>query len=187
MICYNEKLGNKKGINDMSIFDIFAKYGQNDDQVESYNKLFQKLKKEYPDVDESSLVTMSCISGVMARVAYVDFKLDDAEKEKIILILKEWNIHPSFRSEDIARMAIHHIKDMAGLENHLYVHPLKENLTPDERYQVLQSLFIVAASDGEVEGIESEEIRTICKGLELSNQHFLSARAEVASYLKALG
>ena len=171
----------------MSIFDIFSNYGKSDKQVESYNKLFIKLRKDYPDADEDSLVIMSCISGLMARVAYVDFKLDEAEKEKIITILKEWNIHPSFNSEEIAKMAIHHIKDMAGLENHLYVHSLNKALNTDERYQVLQSLFLIAASDGEVENLESEEIRTICKGLELSRQHFLSARAEVASYLKALG
>ena len=86
----------------------------------------------------------------------------------------------------LANMAITHIKDMAGLDNHLYVHPLREILSQDERYKVLQSLFLVAASDGNVDNLESEEIRIICKGLELSNQHFTVARAEVAKYIGAL-
>ena len=47
-------------------------------------------------------------------------------------------------------------------------------------------LFVIAASDGNVAAIESEEIRVISKGLELTNQHFLAARAEVADFLKAL-
>lgn len=168
----------------MSLFSFFKNSSEVD--VKKYSSLHDKLEKEYPFLSEEELVITGCVAGLLARVAYVDFELDPSEAEQIKKTLTDWNINPHVHTELIATIAIKHIKEMAGLENHLYVHPLKEFLTQDERFKVLQTLFVLAASDGEVAALESEEIRTICKGLELSNQHFLAARAEVAEFLKTL-
>ena len=88
--------------------------------------------------------------------------------------------------QSIVEIAIGHIQDLAGLENHLYVHRLKEILDRDQRYAIVESLFALAASDGVVENIESEEIRIIVKGFDLSDQHFRVARAKVSDKIKAL-
>ena len=45
----------------------------------------------------------------------------------------------------VVDMAIKNIKEMAGLENHLYVHPLKELLSKEERFAVVRSLFLIAS------------------------------------------
>jgi uncharacterized tellurite resistance protein B-like protein len=168
----------------MSILNFFK--NEKKDQIQKYSKLYSSLEKEFPNLEEKDLVITSCIAGLMARVAYVDFHLDPEEVKQIEAVLAKWGFGFDVNSSDVAQMAINHIKEMAGLENHLYVHPLKDHLSVDDRYRVLQSLFLVAASDGNVDGVESEEIRLITKGLELSGQHFLAARAEVAKFLTAL-
>ena len=168
----------------MSILNFFK---FNDEAVkEKYSKLHYSLEKEYPTISEEKLVTMACISGLLARVAYVDFNLDVKEVAQIKQSLSSLSITEDLDTDVITDIATKHVKDMAGLENHLYVHPLKKLLSHDERYKVLQSLFLVAACDGSVESVESEEIRMITKGLELSAQHFIAARAEVAEFLKVL-
>ncbi len=168
----------------MSLFAFFKNEKQS--EIKKYSKLHDQLQREYPFLSEEELVITACVAGLLARVAYVDFNLDEGEVSEIKKILEEWTINDKVHTELLAEMAINHIQEMAGLENHLYVHPLREHLTRDEKYRVLQSLFLVAASDGSVESIESEEIRVITKGLELSTQHFVAARAEVSQYLKAL-
>lgn len=168
----------------MSIFNFFK--SSNEDEINKYSKLHKSLEVEFPELSEKDLILTSCIAGLLARVAYVDFHLDVEEAKKIEDVLGQWGFGFNVNSSNVARIAINHIKEMAGLENHLYVYPLKEHLSHDDRYKVLQSLFLVAASDGSVDGVESEEIRLITKGLELSGQHFLAARAEVAKYLTAL-
>lgn len=169
----------------MSLFKFFQ--GVEEKQVESYNKLFESLSREYPDMAEEKLLELSCIAGLLARVAFVDFNLDEREVELIKKLIKDYNFSDlDIDSEIVSSMAIAHIKEMAGLENHLYVHPLKKSFTKEQRYEVVEMLFLVAASDGEVEAVESEEIRLIVKGLELSHQHFVAARAQVAEYIKAL-
>lgn len=169
----------------MDFFKIFKNEDKN--QVKKYSDLYSHLDNEFPGLDESTLIISSCIAGLMARVAYVDFHIAPEEIAQIENVFEQWQIHESFDSKLVTQMAIKHIKEMAGLENHLFVHPLKEKLTKDQRYKVVQSLFLIAASDGNVESLESEEIRIICKGLELSSQHFIAARAEVAKFLGALG
>jgi len=168
----------------MGMFDFFMPV--NESEVRKYGKLYDSLKLEYPNLAEDKLVTTSCIAGLMARVAYTDFHLDDKEVEQMAKSLAGWKISDDINQAQVVAMAVEHIKEMAGLENHLYVHPLKTTLTKDERYKVLQSLFLVAASDGSVDNIESVEIKVICQGLELSPQHFLSARAEVVEFINAL-
>jgi uncharacterized tellurite resistance protein B-like protein len=168
----------------MGFLDFFK--GEDSTQLNKYSKLHNQLITEFSNLSEKELVISSCIAGLLARVAYVDFKLDSEEVKQIQNSLKSWNLNDSINTDNLAQMAINHIQEMAGLENHLYVHPLNDHLSKDEKYKVLQSLFLLAASDGEVEAIECEEIRLITKGLELSNQHFISARAEVIEFLKAL-
>ncbi len=168
----------------MSILNFFKNSTETD--IKKYSELHYELEKEYPDLPESELVITACIAGLLARVAYVDFRLEPEEVKAIHKTLQAWKFSDKINSEIVANIAIDNIKEMAGLQNHLYVHPLKEHLSQDDRFRVVESLFLVAASDGSVEGVESEEIRTITKGLELSNQHFLAARAEVSEYLNAL-
>jgi uncharacterized tellurite resistance protein B-like protein len=168
----------------MGFFDFFT----NDDSqnIKKYNDLYDKFSKEYPDIAEKELVLTSCIAGLLARVAYIDFSLHENEKTEIQKVISNWNFHSDLDSKVVARIAIEHIKEMAGLDNHLFYAPLKNYMTKEDRFEVLKSLFLVAASDGSVDGVESEEIKGICKGLELSTQHFLVARANVVEFLKAL-
>ena len=100
--------------------------------------------------------------------------------------LKEWTTFSDEEIKSIVEISIEHIKELAGLENHLYVYRLKEVLDRDTRFSVVESLFAIAASDGVVENVESEEIRIIVKGFDLSDKHFLVARAKVSDKLKAL-
>ena len=166
----------------------FLKFFSNEPEVEikKYSSLFSVLQNEYPQMNEEGILITSCVAGLLARVAYVDFHLDVKEQEVMKDLLGQFHFIANIDPCIVAQIAIKHIKEMAGLENHLYVHPLKNLLSKDERYNIIQSLFLIAASDGSVEVVESEEIRLITKGFELSNQHFLAARAEVAKFLKSL-
>ncbi len=166
----------------MAFWEIFKKQAEESNQSE----LFYELKKELPDLEESELIKIACVSGLMARVAYVDFKLDASELAHIGEVLKEWTDFDQQTIDKISQLAVRHIKELAGLENHLYVYPLRDVLDRDSRFKIVEALFALAAADGSVENIESEEIRMISKGLELSDKHFMVARGKVAKHIAAL-
>ena len=168
----------------MGFFDFFE--NESDMDVQRYNSLFLQLTKKFPTIEEDELLIMSCIAGLFARVAYVDFELDQMEMEQMKKLISNWHFSNKIDSEITASLAVENIKEMAGLENHLFIEPLKENTEKDDRFTIVKSLFLIAAADGSVDNIESEEIRRINKGLELSNEHFIAARAEVSEYLRVL-
>lgn len=167
----------------MGFWDLFKNNKENESVQTS---LFYELKTNYSYFTEDELVKIACVSGLLARVAYVDFIITFDEKLQIENSLMSWTSIPLEQITAIAEIAINHIKELAGLENHMYVHHLKPFLTIQQRYELIETLFALAASDGVVENIESEEIRLINKGFDLSDQHFLSARATVFKKLAAL-
>lgn len=169
----------------MPFSDFFKNIGGADKQVQQMSSLFKELQREFPNVAEDDLLKASCVAGLFARVAYVDFDLDSSELAKIEKLLDKWKLK-GIEPKSVSDIATNHIKEMAGLENHLYVKPLNELMNKDERFDTVKALFLIAASDGSVESVESEEIRLINKGLELSHQHFVAARAEVKDFLKTL-
>lgn len=167
----------------MGFWDLFK---EDDKNNKIQTGLFHELKTKLPNASENELIFTACISGLLARIAYVDFKVTDEEVNHIEAVLKEWTEFSNEMIEVIREVSIKHIKELAGLENHMYVHHLKPLIDKNERYKVVEALFALAASDGIVENIESEEIRIVVKGFDLSDQHFLAARATVAKKLGAL-
>lgn len=168
----------------MSFWKMFIR---NSEQTkDNYSQLYYEIKSEFANLNEEELIKVTCIAGLLARVAYVDFKLDDKEKEHMTFALTNMTDLSTQEIESISEIAISHIKELAGLDNQKYVYNLKEVMDRNERYQIVEALFAMAASDGVVENIESEEIRIIVKGFDLSDQHFIAARAKVSDKLKAL-
>ena len=166
------------------IKNFFAKVF-NESEAEC-SKLFVELSEELPGESEDNIMICSCVAGMLARVAYVDFHIDEREIEKIELILDKFLHFDKKIVKIITHKCIDHIKDNGGLENHLYVHPLNDLLERDLKIEILKSLFLLAASDDEVTNRESEEIKLIAKGLRLRDEEYRACRAGVAEYLAVL-
>ncbi|MDA9189628.1 TerB family tellurite resistance protein [bacterium] len=169
----------------MSFWDIFKK---SDDfySSSSESRLQRKILDLMPKTNEDELIKMACLSGLLARVAYVDFIIHESELENLQNSLKRWTKLTQQEINAVSKIAIEEIKDLSGLENHKYTRPLSEMLSIEDRYSILVSLFSLSASDGSVSSRESEEIRVICKGLLLEHKHFISAQATVKESLDSL-
>lgn len=167
----------------MAFWDTFK---QEKNKNSNLSRLHQKISELLPNHSENDLIKVACIAGLLARIAYVDLKIEKGEVETMKTALKEWSNLDELMVEAIVNLSVDEIKDLAGLENHKYCHPLNDILDNDEKFKLLTSLFAVAAGDGSVESMESEEIRVITKGLLLEHKHYIAARATVLEKLKAL-
>jgi len=173
----------------MSFWDMFTSKNttnSSSSNTKNIGQLEKKIRSTFNNLEDSELVKMTCLSGLMARVAYVDLNIDNDEKESIKNALIKWLDLDLLLAEKVTDLTIQETQELAGTENHRYTRPLKECLTTDDRYKVLELLFNVAASDGNADNLESEEIRIISKGLGLEHQHFISARATVKDFLGSL-
>lgn len=168
----------------MNFLDFFKSSDQ--DTKKNLSRLHDKLEALFPEDNEEDIVKMACMAGLLARVAYCDLELDENEVKRMKQLLKQFTFLDADHTEKVVQTAVDDIKDLSGLENHKYCPPLNDLLDTHQRYQLLESLFAVAASDGEVSGEESQEIRNISKGLLLEHKHFISAQATVAEKLGVL-
>ena len=167
----------------MAFWDIFK---EKKSETTNLSTIHAKVIKLLPNEEEDKLIKMACISGLLARVAYIDFEVHQNEVKEMVNSLINWGNLSEKDSQSVVKMAVEEIKELSGLENHKYCQPLTSLMKPEERYSLLKALFSIAASDGQVEEKESEEIRIISKGLRLQHQDFISARASVLNKIKSL-
>ena len=167
----------------MAFWDIFKTKKADSEDIST---IHLKIKKLLPEENEDKLIKTACISGLLARVATIDFEVHKNEMDQMINSLTRWGDLNEADAENVVKIALEEINDLAGLENHKYCHPLNEIMKAEERYSLLKALFSIAASDGSVDESESEEIRVICMSLRLQHKDFISARASVLNSLRAL-
>ena len=159
---------------------------QNIEKKSRSNDILEKISHSLPDASENEKIIIACLAGLMARVAYVDFNYSHDELHSMQQIVTKLTGLNDSQANTVISIASKQIKELAGLDNHIYAHTLSELMSEKQRYGVLEALFYIAGSDDCVEEIESEEIRLITKGLNLTSKHYLSARATVCEKIKAL-
>lgn len=150
------------------------------------SRLHEKITSEFPNHDEDFHLKAACLSGLMARVAYADMNICENEESLISESLKTWFKMDEKDAQSLAALCVEEIVDLAGIENHLYCLPLRESLSEEERFKIVESLFAIAAADENVENHENEEIRHINKALLLEHKHFIAARTQVLKHLGSL-
>jgi len=147
------------------------------------NKIYYKLSLHLKqtnlklDLPEPTLRKLSLAGGLMARIAYVDREVTQAEFDGMVAVLQE--------IFDLDR-------DQAGLVAEVAVSTLSKELdyyrlsreffdatSEYERLRFLDVLFAIAAADGIVSHAEMEEIRTIATVLKLGHTHFIEAKLKI--------
>jgi len=152
-----------------------------DDYVKNkvYYKVRQRLNWDGTElgIPEADLRKLSLAGGLMARVAYVDQVVTDDEFAMMINALKAgWDISPESASL-VAEIAVSEISD--DLDYFRLVREFFTSTNDNERIGFLDTLFAVAAADGEVSANESVEIRHIARSIGLSQQQFVEAKAKI--------
>jgi len=142
------------------------------------NKILFNLRQRQGDlgldIPEEDLKKLSLTGGLMARVSNIDRKTTTAEIGAMIEAMqKGWKI-----SSDAAAFVAEVAVSASSLEVD-YFRMTREfftNTTNEERVQLLDVLFAVAAADGEISLTETEEIRRIASGLKLTHRQFINAK-----------
>ncbi|MGK0367183.1 MAG: putative tellurite resistance protein B-like protein [Thermoproteota archaeon] len=165
----------------MAFWDLFS--SARTESTKTHSTIYLRLKDYLPGASEEKLVKVACISGLIARVIHADLKIDSSEIESFKKLIKNSFSLDDTEKEAVVAVSLEEVQELIDIENHLYTNPLHELLSEKEKYKLLELLFEISAADGIVDNVESEEIRLVTKGLRLTDQHFLAARATVKDKL----
>jgi len=141
-----------------------------------YYDVSRRLEQEKipTQVSEGDLRKLSLAGGLMARVAYVDRQVTEAENQVITQALQKYWGSSQVEATVVVEMAASEVSK--GLDYYRLTRQFFETTTEDERLAFLDALFAVAAGDGQASFDEIEEIRTIAYGMLLSHQQFIDAK-----------
>lgn len=161
------------------------KFFQNNNEEVSQH-LTDVFTQEFPEMDNHLLDHIASLVGLMSRVAFADSDFSITEQAFI-----KTNLTNFFQLEEkvidkILEITMAEYQNFLGLDNQLMTKFFKQNYSNEKRYQLLEFLFTLGAIDSRVDQSESEELRLIAQGLDLSPQHFLAARAKVKEHISAL-
>ncbi|MCT4641724.1 MAG: TerB family tellurite resistance protein [Bacteriovoracaceae bacterium] len=162
----------------MSLWNLFTKNDQNKNDLE------EEIKLVFPSLDEVALTKVTALCGLFASIVYADLKIETQEIEAFKREFVKWVSLEQNSLNHLVKVSIDYAKQLVGVDTHLYAKEVKDLMNEDEKYYLLESLFTLAASDGNTSLDESELIKLISKNLGLSNQMYLSARAK---FLDSLG
>ena len=148
------------------------------------NKIYYKVRQRLNldearfNVSETDLRKLSLAGGLMAQVAHVDQIVTEDEFTAMVQALQVgWDI-PQEKATLVAEIAV----SEAGPELDYYrlIREFFSSTTPNERTDFLDTLFAVAAADGQISAQESREIRYITRDLGLSQAQFVEAKTKAA-------
>jgi len=149
------------------------------------NKIFYNVQRRLEETgysghaSEEVLRKLSLAGGLMARVAYVDREVNEAEVDHMVAALQEhWGI-PDQEAQLVAEVAISEIAK--NLDYYRLSREFFEVTSEKERQQFLDVLFDVAGGDGFATHKEIEEIRRISKMLKLTHRQFIAAKLKLPS------
>ncbi|MBX3060238.1 MAG: TerB family tellurite resistance protein [Anaerolineae bacterium] len=147
------------------------------------NKVYYELRQQLAqqgktlDVPDAELRRMGLAGGLAARVAHVDETPSEAEINRMAeLIGRYWGLDGEM-ARFVAQTAVSAV-DYA-YDYYRMTRQFGEATTYEERVRFLDVLFQIALADGFVSYEETEEIRTIAHGINLSNQEFINAKIKV--------
>ena len=128
------------------------------------------------DMSNEKLRRLVLAAGLMARVAYVDRKVLDEERQLMVDVMKAyWQASPE-ESSFVAKVVID--EGTANVDQIRLLREFTEVYDKFERAKFLEVLFGAAISDGDISMEEDREIEKICRGIGLLNKEFVDAKSK---------
>jgi uncharacterized tellurite resistance protein B-like protein len=139
------------------------------------NKILYKFKRRVADSQITPELRRLCLlGGLMGMVAQADGEIEQREMDEI---RKQLQFRGLFDSEQLdVLMSIIAEESARGLDRSRLISEYAGNATFDQRVELLDLLFAVAAANGSLTHAELEELRGISAALNLSHRQYIDAK-----------
>ncbi len=159
-----------------------AERSQDAGDTESVRRIAAKLER----LDPQRAKYLAAFAYVLARVANADLEIDETETAQIQRSIAAI----SDLSESEIALAVEIAKSQArllgGTENYVVTREFRKISTPEQRGQLLQCIYAVAAADGTISSIESSEIVGIAEELGFTRSEANALRSQYREKLSVL-
>jgi len=129
---------------------------------------------------------LAAFAYVLARVAQADLRIEPAEVAAIREIVGGLAELSESEAELVCQIACDQSSHLGGSENYVVTREYRQLATPEQRVQLLECLFAVSASDGEISTTESHEVIAIAEELGFTRAQAFGVRSQFREYVAEL-
>ena len=137
----------------------------------------RRISSQLERIDPDKAKYLASFAYVLARVANADLHIDEsetAEMEKVVRGLASLEESEAVLVVEIAKSQS---RLLGGTENYVVTREFRQITTREQRAELLECVYAVAASDGTISAVESSEITAIADELGFTRPEANSLRS----------
>jgi uncharacterized tellurite resistance protein B-like protein len=129
---------------------------------------------------------LASFAFVLARVAHADLEIDADEVAEMERIVREVAHLAEAEAALVVQIAKSQAQHLGGTENYVVTREFRQSTTREQRVDLLRCIYAVAAADGTISGVETNEIRQIAEELGFTRPEANALRSEYRDQLAEL-
>lgn len=171
----------RKGVSVSFFKDLKALWNKPSSRPEDEVQVLRDIISKVDQLPEDRANYIASFAFLLGRVAYADLKTSKEEVERIEkLIVERFDLDQS-QAILICNMAVHQNEMFGATENYLVAREFKAVTTLQERCELIDFLFQVAAADDSISSAEEAEINQMASELEISKDRLVEIRSKYRS------
>lgn len=126
---------------------------------------------------------LASFAYVLARLAHADLEVDESEIHEMERIVRQLAHLSESEAALVVQIAKSQAQHLGGTENYMVTRTFREAASRAQRAELLECLYAVAAADGTISAVESNEILKIAEELGFTRPEANSLRAAYREHL----
>lgn len=151
-------------------------------ETETVRKIVQALDQLEPERARY----IAAFAYILSRVARADFRITAEETQTMERIVMEKGVLSEAQAAIVVQMAKHQSLLFGGTENFLVTREFNKISTREQKLALLDCLFAVAASEGDISLAEDNEVRQVADEVQLEHRDFIAVRSRYRDHLAVL-
>ena len=149
-------------------------------ETETVRRIVARLEALPPETAR----LLACLAYVLARAAYADLQISDAETAAMEQELSTSGLDPS-QAVLVVEMAKLQEKTGGGTTDYSVTREFRELSTPEQKVMALRACYRVCTADDAISGMEISMLDEIASELEMPREEVAAVRAEFADKITA--
>lgn len=142
-----------------------------------------RIASQLDRLDPQQAKYLAVFAYVLARVAHADLEIDAAETAAMEAAVKRIAHLAEAEATLVVEIAQSQAKNLGGTQDYVVTRQFRQISTREQRGELLQCLYAVAAADGSIRSEESAEIVKIAEELGFTRAEAVSLRAQYREQL----
>ena len=138
------------------------------------------------ELDAGEARYLAGFAYILARVARADFEVSESERGEMHRAVGALGGLAAERAEWVVELACGQAKEVGGTDDYLVTREFRAHTSRDQRIQLIECLFAVAAADGSISNVETETTLAIAEELGFTRQEGLGLRSRWREHLAEL-